>query len=779
MRPELRKNWLCALLICAVVLVAYWPAYTAGFLWDDYTMVTDSALLRGPLRLIWFSAVPADYFPLTYSSLWVEWRLWGENPMGYHIVNVVLHALSCVIFWRVLVRLKLPGAFLAAMLFAVHPVNVESVAWVAERKNALAMVFYMLTAWSFVCFAQTRKLGFYVLSLGAFLLSLLAKTSVVAWPVVAVGIFYFCQKTSAKQNATQEKPFRAVAVSVVWVLPFFLVSLGLGLLTIWFQYHRAIGNDVIHHHDFLTRLAGAGCAVWFYLWKALVPYPLSFVYPMWNIDSHSLAVFLPAIALVVAVGVLLWRRASWSNAVLWGLIYFVLLLAPVLGFINIYFQRYSYVADHWQYFALPAVTVLVALALTRVKLQQTVGVVLVAVFAVMTFARARVYHDEETIWQDTLAKNPNCWVAYNNLAYLRQHAGNTAAACELYEKSISIFPDQAEAHNNLGCALLNTDRTTEALEHLQTASRINPDYPTVYYLLGSGYQRLGKTAEAIDAYRNAIRSEPKYSPAYNNLACLLLMEGKRGDAESLLRRALELNDEYAEAMVNLGAILNDTGRQQEAVPLLKKSVRIIPNNPDGHLNLANALFVLKDISGARDEYSATLEINPHQYAAHYGLASCLAKSGQATAAMKHYQLAIEENPAHVESHYQLAVLLAANKQKSAAIEHLREVVRLKPDWTIALNNMAWAMATDQHCNAIDSATAVRLAEHAVELTRRSDPSSLDTLAAAWARSGAFSKASETAALALELASKTNQTNLTADIQQRLALYKRQTAYTEQ
>ena len=773
-----RKNWFASLLILGVVIVVYWPAFAAGFLWDDYTMVSDSALLRGPLRIIWFTAVPADYFPLTYSSLWLEWRLWGDNPMGYHIVNVLLHAVSCIILWRVLARLKLPGAFLAAMLFAVHPVNVESVAWIAERKNALAMAFFMLTAWSFVCFAENGKLRYYFLSLAAFLLSLLAKTSAAAWPVVAFGILYIYRTSNAKTSESSRKR-ASIGVSFVWVLPLFLISLGLGLLTIWFQYHRAIGNDIIHHHDFLTRLAGAGCSVWFYLWKALVPHPLSFVYPMWNINPRSIIVFLPGLALFAATAFLLWRRRPWSNAVLYGLFYFVLLLAPVLGFINIYFQRYSYVADHWQYFALPAVTTLIAIGLTRIKLQTVVGGSLVVVFAVMTFARARVYHDEETVWQDTLQKNPDCWVAYNNLAYLRQHEGKTDASCELYEKSLRIFPDQAEAHNNLGCALLNTGRTTEALEHLQAASHINPDYPTVYYLLGSGYQRLGKNAEAIAAYRDAIRSQPDYSPAYNNLACILVMEGKRDEAQTTLRRALELNPDFAEAMINLGAILNDTGRQSEAAPLLQKATHIIPNNVDGHLNLGNALFVLKQVPAARREYSAALELDPRQYAAHYGLANCLLRTGETNEALKHYQVALDENPAHAESHYQLAVLLAARKQKQAAIEHLRETVRLKPDWTIALNNLAWALATDADCKPVDSAHAVRLAEHAVELTRGTDPSSLDTLAAAWARSGVYTKASEAARQALEVATRTHQTNLTPDIERRLAMYNKQSAYSEQ
>jgi tetratricopeptide (TPR) repeat protein len=767
------KLWLPIIAIVAAVIAAFWPVFSAGFIWDDDTMLTTNPLMHGLLRTIWFSSEPIDYFPLTYTSLWLEWRMWGMNALGYHVTNVLLHAASCVILWRVFERLKFPAAWLAALLFAVHPVNVESVAWIAERKNVLAMFFYALTALWFVAFAQTGKNRFYAFSIVAFLLSLLAKPAAVAWPIIAFGILWFFSNTQS--TAPVSERFKK---NILRVLPFVALSLGASIVTVWFQNHRAIGNDVIHHHDWPTRLATAGGTIWFYLTKAVVPFPLSFVYPMWHIDAHSLTAYVPWIVLCIVTSVLWNFRKTWGKALLMALAYFILLLAPVLGFLNVYFQRYAYVADHWQYFALPAITVLLAAAMYKLRAQY-LGIALVLVFGAMTFAQCRVYHNEDTLWADTLKKNPNCWLAINNIAFRKQQAGLIDEAYQLHKKSIAIEPIQPEAHNNLGNLLLNAGKLDDALVEIRESIRVDPHYAPAYYNLATIYQQQGKLDEAIAAYRQAVRWNENYAAAYNNLGCLLEMRGRPEEGLVMVRRALALAPDYAGAAVNCGAILNETGRPQEARMWLEKGIALDPKNADAHLNFGNSLAALNQDAAAQEQFMAALQLAPGHYLAQYGLANCLLRAGQKEAARDLYKKVLARNPKHAQSHYQLALICIANKQeRQEGLEHLREAIRLKPQWVEALNNLAWALATDSNCPPANRGEAVRFAQQAVELTHAADSRSLDTLAVAWARNEVFSRAIEAGERALALATQSRETNFVSELQQRLVLYKVQKSYSE-
>ena len=339
-------------LIFMVVLLAYVPAMKAGFIWDDDTMLIGNSILQpNGLFKAWFTTETLNYWPVTSTSFWLEHKLWGLNPAGYHLVNILLHAGCAVLIWRILIRLGIPAALPSALIFAVHPVNVETVAWVTQRKTLLAMLFFLASLVLYLRFDESRKRRVFLWSVLFFALAVLSKGSVMALPVVILLCVWWLRG-------------RVQRLDVVRSLPYFGIAAIMSAVEIWFQYSRA-GADVVRTDSFSGRLAGAGTAVWFYLFKALVPASLTFVYPRWRIDPAQVASWFPDLALMAVFG-LGWRfRRSWGRPVLFAFGYTVLMLSPMLGFFNIYFMRYSLVADHYQYASIIGIIALVAAASTH------------------------------------------------------------------------------------------------------------------------------------------------------------------------------------------------------------------------------------------------------------------------------------------------------------------------------------------------------------------------------------------------------------------------------
>ena len=558
----------------------YWPAIHSGFIWDDNALLTGNALVQVPdgLRYIWFSTLPVDYFPLTLSSFWAEWRVWGSNPTGYHLVNVLLHAGSAVLLWRVLANLRIPGGYFAALLFLVHPVNVESVAWIAERKNTLALMFCLLSLLLYLRFDSLANQPTtprstlhaprfcYFLSLLAFLLSLLSKTAGVMLPFVLLSIAWWQRHrepgVTAQQSGHAPRPPLPTPRSTLYALrspfPFFALSLVFGLVTVWFQYHRAIGAEVIHHRDGLERLAGAGSAVWFYLGKALWPVRLMFVYPEWRINPGDWLAWVPDVALAGVFLVLWFCRKAWGRAGLLVLGTYVAMLFPVLGFFRIYFQKYTFVADHWQYFALPALLAGLAALLDRPPWQSGRRALLVALIGacvLLTWRQQRLYKDEETLWVETLKQNPACWMALNNLGGLLVARGQPGEAADLYRRSIEAHPSQVEAYNNLGLLFFGLGRNDEAMAQFRRALAVNPDLAMTRLNIGNVLVRRGQAQEAFVEFQTAARLQPDLAEAHNNLGCLLSGAGRQAEAADQFREALKWKPEYADARNNLGQVL--------------------------------------------------------------------------------------------------------------------------------------------------------------------------------------------------------------------------------
>ena len=460
---------------------------------------------------------------MTFTMWWLEWRLWANNPLGYHLVNVLLHALSAVLLWRVLLRLNIPGALLAAALFALHPVNVESVAWISEGKNTLCMFFYVGTLLSWLKFEDSGRRRWYGLALAGFALALFSKTAVAPLPLVLLGMAWW------RRGVVGWKDVRRV-------VPFFVIVAALCPVTVWFHYHRAIGHVVVRTDGFWSRLAGAGWAVWFYLYKAVLPVNLAFVYPRWQIDARNVLTYIPLVLLAAAF-VLCWRcRRRWGKGLFFGLAYFVVMLLPILGFLNIYFMRYSLVADHWQYFAIIGPIALVTAIIRR----PVVAAALLLALGALTWKQCGTYANAETLWRTTLRRNPNCWMAHSNLGDVFSQQGRMDEAVTHLQRALELKPDLTEAHNNLGIALRQEGKVDEAIAQYQQALEIKPDYAEARFNLGNVLLQKGRVDEAITHYQQALEIKPDYAEAHNNLGNALMQKGRVDEAIAHYQKALQL-----------------------------------------------------------------------------------------------------------------------------------------------------------------------------------------------------------------------------------------------
>ena len=596
-----------AAVIILVTVVSYLPALRAGFVFDDFMFVRDNRIVKASdgLYRFWLTKESPYYYPLTWSLWWSEWHLWGDNAAGYHVVNVLLHAVNAVLVWLILQRLKIAGAWLAALVFAVHPVNVATVAWISEQKNTLSMLFFALATLLYLRFDEEERPACYSLSLAAFALALLSKPAVVMAPVVLLGCVWWMRGRLRWKDFLRSGPF-------------FVLSLVAGLATIWFEY-RTFEQPAVGVEGLLSRLATAGWVPWFYLSKALVPVNLTVIYPKWEIDASHWVSYVPGMILVGSLLVFWWKRQTWGRPWLFGLGYFVVMFFPVLGFFDQAFFRYSWVADHWQYYSIVGVIALVVAAgagigRRLVQRSRSVGVVVSAavlvVLAVATWKRSCVYANEETLWQDNVAKNPDSWVAHNNLGVALGQAGRFEDAIGHVEQALRIKPDYAEAHFNLGKAMVVLGRMQEAIGHFEQALRSSPKDAEAHYNLGNALLASGNAQMAIGHLEQAERSSPDNAGVHYNLGNALLALGRVPEAVGHWEQAVRIKPDYAEARNNLGAALAQSGRLPEAIEQFDEVVRITPDDAEAQFNLAATLEQAGRVQEAVGHYERALQLKP-------------------------------------------------------------------------------------------------------------------------------------------------------------------------
>jgi len=632
--------------IVAATLIAYWPALQGGFVWDDNAHVTSAALrsFRGLWR-IWFSlGATQQYYPLLHSAFWMEHRFWGDAVLGYHLVNVAQHALAACLVVLIVRRLALPGAWLAGLVFALHPVCVESVAWISEQKSTLSAVFYLSSAFIYLGFDRTRSRTSYLWALALFVCALLTKTVTATLPAALLLIFWW--KRGRLDLRRDIRP----------LLPWFAIGAAAGLFTAWVErtYIGARGADFAITP--IQRLLIAGRVPWFYTAKLFWPVNLIFTYPRWHIDPTVWWQWLFPAAILAALFLAVKRRAALA-----ALLFFIGTLFPALGFVNVYPFRFSWVADHFQYLA--CLGIIVPMCVLATRLPRAATSVVVVLLAILTFRQSAMYGDTETLYRETIARNPQSWMA----------------------------------HNNLGVALGKMDRVPEAIDEYQAALRIKPDYAEPHNNLATIYSRQGRMPEAIAEVREALRIKPDYSEAQVNLGTFLAaISGRLPEAVAEYQAVLRVKPDHAEAHNNLGLALADMpGRLPDAIAELEAAVRLEPDNAQIHDNLAGALARIPGrLTDAIAQVQAALQLKPDDPQAHDFLGRALSQlPGRLPDAIAEFEIAIRIAPGYAQAHNDLGVvLLYVPNRRADAIAEFRAALSINPNDPQAQSNLQRAMS---------------------------------------------------------------------------------------
>jgi Flp pilus assembly protein TadD len=593
-------------LLALAVLATYWPAVHGDFIWDDFINIDRNPLVRSDAGLlgIWTAAPGAyDFYPLTWTAWWLQWRTFARDTTGYHVVNLVLHLGACVALWRVLVRLAVPGAFVAAMAFAVHPVNVETVAWISEQKNTLSLLLALVSVllWLEVeVVPGGRGRRAYWGAVVAFALALLAKPSVVALPVVLLVLGWWRGRPLARE--------------LVAAVPMFVVAGVIAAVTVYVHHSRGIQDVFIREDGVAARAAGAGMAIAFYLSKLVAPVNLSFVYPRWSIDPRNAIAWLPLTWVVVTMLVLVYGRRWWGRGPAAAMAIYVLMLLPVLGFVDVYFMRFSFVADHWQYPACATVIALLVASGTVLLRSPTagacVGVFVCVTLAVLARRQAALYQSEFNLWSHAVANNPTGPMAKLNFGGILFNLGRRDEALSLYQQAIALAPDEWDGYVAMGKAYSRMDRPDDAIAwYRQAAGRTHGGGPDPRVTLADALATRGDTAEAIalleqarkgrdadfvpgmlaplydkagqperalEHYRIAARRAPDSVDDRFQLALALLARGGTAEADAELQTVRRLIGPHPSVLYGFGSRLIASNRPREAAAFFEAALAADP-----------------------------------------------------------------------------------------------------------------------------------------------------------------------------------------------------------
>ncbi len=593
-----------AAILLLLILCAYLPVLKGGFNADDslhFISVPEMAA-HGGLAALWFHPSTPQYYPLTFSVFWLERRLWGLNPAAYHFLNVALFSANVVLVWRLLVLLGMEGAWFAAAIFALHPVHVESVAWVSELKNVLSGAFYFAAMIFYVRFQkEIRKrrpqgldpsFRFYAASLAAFLLALLSKTSTVMLPVL---IFF---------GVSWLDPVEPRKLTAFRLIPFMLLSALAGLVTMRFENAGGLTVGSEWALAWPAKIILSGKVVWFYLGKLAWPASLCFDYPRWRINPRDPISYLPTIAVLVLAAIL-WRRAqSWKTVTTTAAMgFFIINLFPVLGIFKIYFMKYTFVADRFQYLAsLGPIAWAASFAVgysrqVNTAIRSAFGAALLAILFALTWTRCGVFESAKSLWLDTLAKNPASFMAHNDLGLIYAGEGRWRDAVRQYHQVLRIRPQSSKTHANLAEALAAEGHLRQAAQEYEEALRLRPRNPYVLTKLAILMLRQKKIDISGALFRSALALNPAYPPALGGWGVALSLQGKFDVALLQFQRAAQAGSNDPRLYDNWGCVLMRLGQWEEAIACFKKALRQGPRYPPARRHLAQALRMLHSAHG--------------------------------------------------------------------------------------------------------------------------------------------------------------------------------------
>ena len=679
-----RRDWLMAGLLLAAVLVAYLPARNGGLLLDDDLHITRPELRSfGGLLRIWFDVGSTQqYYPVLHSAFWVEHRLWGDAVLGYHLVNVLLQACAGVLVAALARRLRLPGAWLAGFAFSLHPVCVESVAWIAEQKNTLSGVLALAAAVAYLDYERTRGRARYAIALGLFVLALMSKTVVLTLPAVLLVVAWWRRSRVDLRR------------DVLPLVPWFLAGGAASLATFSVEHRLLADIGAAFPLSLAGRALLAGRVFWFYLGELAWPSGLTFFYPKWEVATGAGWQYLfPLAALALAAG--LWALARRQRGPFAALLCFAGTLVPVLGFFNVEWFVFSYVADHLQYLSIPCAVIPAAALLTggagRLparfrRLAPVAGGALVAALGVLTWRQCARYGDPEAFYRTAAALNPASAAAHNHLGtVLSTIPGRMPDAIAEYEEALRISPNAPDGEENLGTVLLKDPaRRTEAAGHLEAALRMRPNRKSTHDKLGYVLSGLpGRNADAIAQYQASLRIDPRDPVDHNYLGCALMLEpGRLDEAEVEFEAALRLDPDFAEAHANLGNVLRRMpGRLNDAVDEFDEALRLRPDLAEAHNGLGLALAPLPGrLDEAVAQFQEALLLKPDYAEAHsnLGLAWTLVP-GRLNDAVAQLRDALRLNPGFAPGWHVLGMTWIRLGRLPEAAAAFREELRLAPD----------------------------------------------------------------------------------------------------
>ncbi|MDY6824990.1 MAG: tetratricopeptide repeat protein [Thermodesulfobacteriota bacterium] len=568
------KNLILAGVLIVAVMAVYMPSLHCGFIWDDDYYVTENRVLKVPggLKKIWTApgATP-QYYPMVFTTFWMEYKISGDDPFIYHLDNILLHAANAVLLWQLLMRLGVPWAWFAAAVFALHPVQVESVSWISERKNVLSLFFGLATLLVYCRFlvikadgrgSAVRRWGLYGLALLVLTAALLSKSVTATIPVVILAVMWWKRGRLTWNDALLMVPFLAIGAAAGYHT---------AAMEIGFVGARGASWDL----SLIERCLIAGRAVWFYIGKLAYPHPLIFIYPRWHIDAGAWWQYLYPFALIAVMAGLWYARRKTGRGVLTGGVCFIVLLSPALGFVNFFPMKYSFVADHFQYHATPAMIALFAAGAAWVfrRAGAAIGKAGVMVLAMILLAglAARTWHEQDkyesprALWLDTIVKNPACSMAHNNLGVLFGSTGKKDKdAYRQFKEAVKHAPCNYLAYHNMGMYLMG-DAPEKAIPYFKKALECQPRSLRVLHQLGRAYLQTGEPKKAIPVLLKLTAGAQSSPKAHYLLGRAFYRNGEYKKAINAFSNVLTLAPDYPGAAAGLVAARKKIHRLFEAV----------------------------------------------------------------------------------------------------------------------------------------------------------------------------------------------------------------------